>query len=151
MTERMDDQLEPQARGRAGFRMPLPGPQRVMPGVDLVHLADRDDVRVGETITFTAWLLNSSDEVLTDICLGPRPRADGSLDGLDYVAAPAAAELSGRTLAPGRSLNFTMKYVAKPADAEAGGLLVSGLRLELSSPSRGRLAVEADAFAQVFI
>ncbi len=151
MTERMDDRLEPQSPGRAGFRMPLPGPQRIMSGVDLVHLADREDVRVDEAITFTAWLLNSSDEMLTDICLGPRPRADGSLGDLPYSSSPAAADLSGRTLAPGRSLNFTMRYVATAPDAKAGGLLISALRMELSSPSRGRLAVEADAFAQVFI
>jgi hypothetical protein len=41
------------------------------PSIALVHYADRSFASVGDTISFTAWILNDSTETLTDVSLIP--------------------------------------------------------------------------------
>lgn len=147
--------MAPCAQDRASFkRSPLVAParaesQRDVPEVALVYLADPAEAAVGETVKFTAWLLNSTDETLTDISLLLRSLTNGRLDHLAYATTPTAAELSGRTLGPRQSLNFTLTYTATAADASGDGPLLSALRTELSSPSHGRLVNESDAYAHI--
>ncbi|AIY02024.1 hypothetical protein ART_2425 [Arthrobacter sp. PAMC 25486] len=157
MKNHEDHDMETRMHNRAGFKQPaLMNPtraqsQREVPGIELLYFPDRADVAVGETVTFTAWLLNSRDEALTEISLHLRSLRNDRLDDLAYTAAPTASELSRRTLGPGQSLSFTLVYKATPADAMEGGLLISALRMELFTTTHGRLVSDCDAYAQVVI
>ncbi|MGP9502749.1 hypothetical protein ACT3TS_11115 [Specibacter sp. AOP5-B1-6] len=127
----------------------LAGSRRDVPEVALVYLADRTEAAVGETVRFTAWLLNATDETLTDISLLPRSLTNGRLDHLAYATTPTAAELSGRTLGPRQCLSFTLTYKPTSTDALDDGLIISALQAELSSPRYGRMRSECDAMATV--
>lgn len=116
-------------------------------GINLVYLVDRPTAHAGETLTFTAWILNSTAETLTNVCLLPRSLTNGDLDGLAYTEIPTVKELTGRMLGPRQSLCYSMSYKVTDVDAENGGMFTSAVQAELSSHRFGLLVSECDALS----
>ena len=85
------------------------------PSVALVKTADRTNLVVGQTITYTFTITNTGNVTLTDTAV-----VEGSFSGagtLSAVSCPA-----DRTLAPGGELECTATYVVQQADVDAGAI-----------------------------
>lgn len=116
-----------------------------VPGIDLVYTVDRSTAGVGETLTFTAWVLNSRDERLSDVCLSLRSLTNSQLDSLKYTTQPTSAEITQRVIEPYRCLTASFTYVLDSEDVAHAGVLISSLRASVVSPSHGILHSESDA------
>ncbi|ALV47855.1 hypothetical protein MB46_19470 (plasmid) [Arthrobacter alpinus] len=127
----------------AGFAPSQGDPE--LPGVNLLYVVDKPTAGTGEHLTFTAWILNSSAEVLTDINLHLRSFTNSLLEPVHYKTQPSIRAMNHRFLAPHRSISFTFTYVVGEGDVVYDGLLISALQVSLLSPSRGRLHSECDA------
>lgn len=116
-------------------------------GVSLVHLADSKLVQVGQVVTFTAWILNASSEVLTNVTVELGSFTNEANDTLVFDSQPTDAKLSSQTLLPGRALTHTFTYRVKAADTQHGGLLINALKVRMTSPDHGALVSECDAYS----
>lgn len=114
-------------------------------GIDLVYTVDRSTAGVGETLTFTAWILNSRDERLSDVGLSLRSLTNSQLVPLQYTTQPTSAEITQRVIEPYRCLTASFTYVIDREDVTHAGVLISSLQASLISPSHGILHSECDA------
>lgn len=116
-----------------------------VPGLSLVHLVNKSTAGAGDKLLFTAWILNSTNETLTDVNLIMRSFTNESLEQLQYDTQPSEKLLKGRVLGPRQSLQYSFTYRVLPGDIADSGLMVSALGAELTSSVRGRLISECDA------
>lgn len=131
----------------AGFSQSQGDPE--FPGINMTYVADKHTADVGETITFTAWILNSTSEKLTEVNLNLRSFTNSRLDSLQYTTQPEPSEITDRVLPPRRSLSLNFTYVVEAGDVQHAGLLISALQANLLSPSQGRLHSECDAWVDM--
>ena len=115
------------------------------PGINLVYVVDKHTAGAGEKLLFTAWILNSSEEILTGVNLHLRSFTNSILEPVRYATQPTSFAMTNRVLGPRRSISFTFSYVITPEDAVHTGQLISALQVSLTSPSQGRLHSECDA------
>ena len=120
-------------------------------GISLVHMAAQDAAKAGDLVTFTAWILNATSEVLMDVSLHLRSFTNERGDPLEYRTKPQAAELAGRTLGPRQALKYHFSYNVTDRDVEEPGLLISALRAELMPPGKGRIFSECDALVSIAV
>jgi hypothetical protein len=118
-------------------------------GINLVYMAGQDTAEVGDLITFTAWILNATSQVITDVSLHLRSFTNELGDQLKYRTEPQVTEMAERTLAPQEVLKYYFSYEVTKRDVEEPGLLISALQAELESPSKGTLFSECDALVSV--
>lgn len=105
------------------------------PSIALVQYADRSLASCGDTIYFTAWILNDSEETLTDVCLILCFLTNAVSEKLSYSAGPSSEDLYIPSLAPGESTKFGFTYVVTPADLTHGGEIVSAMQVRARSNS----------------
>lgn len=122
-----------------------------IPGIELVYSVDRFSAGVGEALTFTAWVLNSRDEALTNVCLILRSLTNSQLDPLQYTTQPTSAAITQRDIEPYTCLTSSFTYVLEPQDVIHQGVLISSLQVILVSPSQGQLLAECDAIVAMEI
>ncbi|MEI3848925.1 DUF7507 domain-containing protein, partial [Microbacterium sp. CCNWLW41] len=85
------------------------------PSITVVKSADKTDLVVGETVTYSFVAKNTGNVTLTDVSI-----AEGAFSGagaLSAIECPA-----NRTLAPGAELTCTATYVVQQADVDAGSV-----------------------------
>ncbi|WP_182378280.1 DUF11 domain-containing protein [Nocardioides sp. WS12] len=85
------------------------------PGIELVKTADKSDLVVGETMTYTFVATNTGNVTLSDVVV-EESAFTGSGTVSDLVCDPAAPSV----LAPGESMECTATYVVTQADVDAG-------------------------------
>lgn len=100
-------------------------------GIHLVHVASQDEAKTGDLVAFTAWILNATTEVLTNVTLRLRSFTNENADQLDYLSQPPANELAGRTLGPRQALTYRFSYKVTERDVQPPGLLISALEAVL--------------------
>lgn len=122
-----------------------------IPGIELVYSVDRFRAGVGETLTFTAWVLNSRDEALTNVCLILRSLTNSQLVPLQYTTQPTSAATTQRDIEPYTCLTSSFTYVVEPQDVIHPGVLISSLQVSLVCPGQGQLHSECDAIVAMKI
>lgn len=122
-----------------------------VPGIELIYTVDRSRAGVGETLTFTAWILNSRNEQLTDVCLTLRSLTNSWVTPLQYTTQPPAAAMIHRHITPFESLAWTFTYIIDSEDVTHAGALISSIQASLVSPSQGLLHGECDAIVAMKI
>ncbi|MCZ9882115.1 hypothetical protein NFJ07_09985 [Arthrobacter sp. B2a2-09] len=90
----------------------------------------------GETIVFTAWIINDSKVQLRDVCLIPRSFTNEGMESLEYTSRPHDGELHIGTLTAGESAMLSFSYLVSASDHWHGGELVSAMGV--TGMSRGR-------------
>lgn len=119
--------------------------RRLPPQVVLVYVADKSVATRGDTVTFTAWIVNDSGGRLHNVRLVPRSFTNEALESLEYTSQPPEADLHVGTLSAGDSAMLSFSYVVSAADQQYGGELISAM--EVTGMSRGRIIRdEHDAF-----
>lgn len=103
--------------------------------IALVHYADRSLASCGDTIFFTAWILNDSKETLTDVSLILCSLTNAASEKLSYSTGPGSEDLRIPSLAPGESTKFGFAYVVTYADVACGGEIVSAMQVRARSNS----------------
>ncbi|ALV45345.1 hypothetical protein MB46_07410 [Arthrobacter alpinus] len=114
-------------------------------------MAAQVSAKVGDLLTFTAWILNATNLVLTDASLHLCSFTNELGEQLNYGTEPQAVELVRRTLGPRQALKYCLIYVVTKRDLEEPGLLISALRADLVTPGRGRAFRECDALISVAV
>ena len=97
--------------------------------VVLIHGADRPTALPGETVIFTAWIMNESTCHLRNIRLVPRSFTNEALESLTYTSSPDRRHLSVGSLAPGEGVMRSFSYRVTEADSIHGGSLVSAMQV----------------------
>ena len=105
--------------------------------VALVYGADRTWAIPGETVIFTAWIVNDSASYLRDVKLIPRSFTNEGMEVLRYTAEPLQRDLEINVLAPGQSVMRTFSYLVTDSDHLHGGSLVSAMQVRATC--RGQL------------
>lgn len=123
--------------------------QPAVPGIHLLYSVDKPTARVGETLTFTAWIVNSTDESLSEVSLSPRSFTNDHLEYLEYTVQPLPHELGGHTVGPQQTLHLAWSFRVTPPVGLAHGLLISALQARVSSPRFGSLVSECDAYSTI--
>ncbi|WP_067248375.1 DUF7507 domain-containing protein [Microbacterium resistens] len=99
------------------------------PAIAFVKSADKTDLVVGETVTYTFTATNTGNVTLTDVAI-----AEGEFSGAgDLSALECPAD---RTLIPGQQLVCTATYVVQQADVDAGS--VTNTATASGNPPAGR-------------
>jgi hypothetical protein len=119
------------------------------PSIALIHFADRFTATTGETISFTAWILNDSREDLSEISLIRRSFTNANLENLNYDTGPRTQDLARESLAPGESVELHLTYVVREEDVIHRGEIVSAMQVRARSTS-GIIWDECDAVVQVY-
>ena len=118
-------------------------------GLHLLHVADQVTAGVGDLLSFSVWVLNSTHEVLTDVTVRLRSFTNGEMETLQYTTRPNTDALAGGILNPMRALNHALTYEVTSKDAIHGDLLISAIQVELTSPVHGPLIGESDAHVRI--
>ena len=103
----------------------------------LVYGADKSAAAPGETIIFTAWIINDSKVLLRNVSLIPRSFTNEGMESLDYSSEPHDWDLDIGTLSSGESAMLSFSYVVSASDHRHGGELVSAMGV--AGLSRGRV------------
>ncbi|GAA3319922.1 hypothetical protein [Arthrobacter ramosus] len=103
----------------------------------LVYGADKSAAGPGETIIFTAWIINDSKVLLRNVCLIPGSFTNEGMESLDYTSKPHDWDLDIGTLSSGESAMLSFSYVVSASDHRHGGELVSAMGV--AGMSRGRV------------
>jgi hypothetical protein len=103
--------------------------------IALVHYADRSLASCGDTIFFTAWILNDSKETLTDVSISLCSLTNGASEKVSYSTGPNSEDLCVPSLAPGESMKFGFTYVVTQADVAYGGEIISAMQVRARSNS----------------
>ncbi|WP_242703481.1 hypothetical protein [Arthrobacter sp. D5-1] len=98
----------------------------------LVYGADRPVAIPGDTVIFTAWIINRSASHLRDVTLVPRSFTNEGMEVLRYTSEPVERDLRIRLLAPGESVMRSFTYLVTDADHIHGGSLVSAMQVHAS-------------------
>ena len=101
----------------------------------LVQYADRSLASCGDTIFFTAWILNNSEETLGDVSLKHCFLTDAVSGRLPYATAPVSDDLRIPALSPGESTKFGFTYVVTYTDVVDGDKIVSAMQVRARSNS----------------
>ncbi|MGO4859298.1 hypothetical protein [Arthrobacter sp. 2MCAF14] len=109
---------------------------RRSPQIVLVYGADKSAAAPGETIIFTAWIINDSKVQLRNVRLIPRSFTNEGMENLDYTSKPHDGDLHIGTLSAGESAMLNFSYVVSASDHWHGGELVSAMGV--TCMSRGR-------------
>jgi hypothetical protein len=117
----------------------------VMTGITLVHTADSLQAVPGQTVTFTAWVMNDTKEPLHKIYLVPRSFTNAGLEMLDYAMQPSKAECFLGELLSGEASTRTFTYRVTENDVGQGGQLVSAMGVRASTLKGQELWDECDA------
>jgi hypothetical protein len=126
-------------RPREIYKRPL------LTGITLVHVADLFEASPSQRITFTTWVMNDTDETLSEILLVPRSFTNAGLEDLNYAMEPPAPEMRLETLQPGETASWTFTYVVTERDVSHGGILVSAMGVQARNPAAATLWDECDA------
>lgn len=102
----------------------------------LVYGADKVVAAPGETIIFTAWILNDSKVRLRNVRLIPRSFTNEGMESLDYTSRPLDNDLHIGTLSVGETATLKFSYVVSASDQRHGGELVSAMGV--TGIARGR-------------
>lgn len=145
-----DQQSSTEPTGTSDFPGLLAGfsPRRSsvdIPGISLVHCADKHSTRAGERLVFTTWIVNSTSETLKNVILVPRSFTNENHEHLAYETLPGRKELRGRTLRPRASLQYSFSYKVTPQDVAVPGVLISAVKAQLTSATWGSLYSQCDA------
>ena len=97
--------------------------------ITLVHGADKPTAVPGETVIFTAWIMNESTCHLRNIRLIPRSFTNEAMETLAYTSSPDRRHLSVGSLAPGEGVMRSFSYRVTEADHVHGGSLVSAMQV----------------------
>ena len=97
--------------------------------VTLIHGADKSTALAGETVIFTAWIMNDSTCHLRNIRLIPRSFTNEAMESLAYTSSPNRHHLSVGSLAPGEGVMRSFSYRVTEADHVHGGSLVSAMQV----------------------
>ncbi|QNP72065.1 DUF11 domain-containing protein [Streptomyces roseirectus] len=84
------------------------------PGLTVVKTADKTDLVVGETITYSFKATNTGNVTLKDVTI-----KEGDFSGTGTLSAPSCPD-AAKSLAPGASVTCTATYVVTQADVDAG-------------------------------
>lgn len=103
--------------------------------IALVQYADRSLASCGDTIFFTAWILNNSEETFSEISLTHCFLTTADSEDLAYTTPPASEELRVPSLAPGESTRFGFTYLVTYLDVIDGGKIVSAMQVRARSNS----------------
>ncbi|QSR24236.1 hypothetical protein CFH99_01180 [Nocardioides aromaticivorans] len=85
------------------------------PAIELVKTADKTDLVVGETMTYTFVTTNTGNVTLSDVVI-----AESAFTGSGTVSAIDCDPTAPAVLAPGESMECTATYVVTQADVDAG-------------------------------
>ncbi|MGM7776363.1 hypothetical protein ACSVHC_10160 [Arthrobacter sp. KNU-44] len=102
----------------------------------LVYGADKSAAAPGETITFSAWIINDSKVQLRNVCLIPRSFTNEGMESLDYTSRPQDGDLHIGTLSAGESAILSFSYLVSASDHLHGGEIISAMGV--TGMSRGR-------------
>lgn len=105
------------------------------PSIALVQYADRSVASCGDTIFFTAWILNDSKETLIDVSLILCFLTNAVSEKLSYSTGPSSEDLRIPSLAPGESAKLGFTYVVTYTDVAYGGEIVSAMQVRARSNS----------------
>ena len=110
------------------------------PAITIVKSADKTQLVLGETVTYTFLVTNTGNVTLTDASV-----VEGEFTGAGALSAldcPAA-----RTLAPGGELECTATYVVQQADVDAGA--VDNSATATGNPPTGEPVVSAPSAVNI--
>ena len=124
-------------RGVPALRPGPPSRKKDVGNIVLVCGADKSVAAPGETIIFTAWIINDSKVLLRNVCLIPRSFTNEGMESLDYTSKPHDGDLDIGTLSPGESAMLSFSYVVSASDHRHGGELISAMGV--TGMSRGRV------------
>ena len=85
------------------------------PALAIVKTADKTDLVVGETVTYTFTVTNTGNVTMSDVAV-----AEGDFSGAGELSALDCPD--ARTLIPGQQLVCTATYTVQQADVDAGTL-----------------------------
>ncbi|MGJ0386298.1 hypothetical protein [Paenarthrobacter nicotinovorans] len=97
--------------------------------ITLIHGADKCTAVPGETVIFTAWIMNDSTCHLRNIRLIPRSFTNEAMEPLVYTSSPDRRHLSVGSLAPGEGVMRSFSYRVTESDHVHGGSLVSAMQV----------------------
>ncbi len=131
----------PQAAA-AGHGVPAlpPGPlsrKKADGNIVRVYGADKSVAATGETIIFSAWIINDSTGQLRNVYLIPRSFTNGGMESLDYTSRPLDKDLHIGKLCAGESTMLSFSYVVSASDHRHEGELISAMGV--TAMSRGRV------------
>lgn len=101
--------------------------------IALVHFADKYSARAGETVRFTAWILNDSKGAINEVFLIQRSFTNAKREKLTYTTAPSPHDLRIPHMDPGESRQLEFTYVVRQTDIAPGGQIVSALEVRATS------------------
>ncbi|MDO5060070.1 MAG: SdrD B-like domain-containing protein [Actinomycetaceae bacterium] len=110
----------------------------VKPAIDLVKTANKDEVRVGDVITYTFTATNTGSAVLKDVALTEESFTNGFGQAITLDAQPvvdtAASTGTVTALAPGQKVVWTANYTVKETDLELGTTIDNTAKVDGKSP-----------------
>jgi hypothetical protein len=118
-------------------------------GITLVHTADTVEASPGQRVTFTAWVMNDTEEPLSEISLIPRSFTNAGMENLSYATQPPAPARCLAKLPPGKTARWTFTYLVTEWDLSHGGELLSAMGVQARNPAAATLWDECDA--EVFL
>ncbi|HZU94221.1 MAG TPA: GEVED domain-containing protein, partial [Microbacterium sp.] len=104
------------------------------PSISIVKSADRTDLVLGETVTFSFVVTNTGNVTVSDVAV-----AEGEFTGAGELSALECP--ADRTLAPGAQLICSAAYVVQQADVDAG--TVSNSATATGTPPGGGDPIES--------
>jgi hypothetical protein len=104
-------------------------------GITLVYSADTIEASPGQHITFTAWVMNDTDEPLSGVYLIVRSFTNEGMENLRYATEPPASQRRLHHLPPGGSASWTFTYVVTERDLSHGGELISAMGVQAITPA----------------
>ncbi|MGO4431724.1 hypothetical protein AB4Y88_00040 [Paenarthrobacter sp. RAF9] len=116
-----------------------------MSGLKLIYGADQRSARAGQTLFFTAWVVNETKRSIHNIELVSGSFTNEALTDLQYIGSPTADELRIGRLGPGQSTQRSWAYTVTPSDVVHGGEILSCMSVHGTSWLRA-LRDEHDAF-----
>lgn len=117
----------------------------LLTGITLVHSADLLEASPGQTVTFTAWVMNDTNETLSEISLIQRSFTNAGMETLHYLTEPTPSARCHRSLMAGETTSWTFTYEVTEKDLSHGGDLVSAMGIQATSPASVNLWDECDA------
>ncbi|WAH95739.1 hypothetical protein [Arthrobacter sp. MMS18-M83] len=116
-------------------------------GVRLVHYAHKATAAPHDTLTYSAWVINDSGEVLTDVTLVLRSFTNAGLEELSYATGPSA--LSFGPMPAGGETELVFTYVVTENDQSHAGELISAMAVQAVTASGTRHWDEHDAITPI--
>lgn len=116
-------------------------------GVRLVHYAHKASAAPHDTLTYSAWVINDSGEVLTEVTLLLRSFTNAGLEELRYATGPSV--LSFGPMPAGGETEFVFTYVVTENDQSHAGELISAMAVQAVTVTGTKLWDEHDAITPI--